>query len=61
MIGIGLAPEQRTDIHKDTEDIVFALPDLFAVGGAGFAPGSELPSDLCRIEIKTKQELSEFS
>ena len=44
MVDIRFAMKQRTDIHKNPENLVLVLGDVVAVRRTGLAPGCELAS-----------------
>src|SRR5271167_1828263 len=55
-----LALEQGTYVHKDVEDLIFALSYFVAVRWAILAPFVEQPRGMLRIDVKAQHELVEL-
>ena len=60
MVYLRLALEQGTYVHKDVEDLIFALSYFVAVHGAILAPFGEQPGGVLRIHVKAQHELAEL-
>src|SRR5208282_3208020 len=55
-----LALEQGAYVHKDVEDLMFALSKFVAIHGAILAPFGEQTRGLFGIDVKSQHELAEF-
>ena len=60
MVHLRLALEQRTYVHKNVEDLIFALSYFLAVHGAILAPFGEQTRGVLGIDVKAQHELAQF-
>src|ERR1035438_10633596 len=59
VVYLRVALEQRADVHKDIEDLVFCLP-YFVVHRAVLVPFGKQPSAVLGVHVKAQHELAEF-
>src|ERR1019366_1835456 len=60
MVYFRIALEQGTEVHKDVEDLIFALSYFVAVHGAMLAPFGEDLRRVFRVHVKAQLQLAEF-
>src|SRR5208282_1631971 len=60
VVYLRVALEQRADVHKDVEDLVFCLPYFVAALGAALFPFGKQPSAVLGVHVKAQHELAEF-
>ena len=60
MVHLRLALEQGTYVHKNVEDLIFALSYFLAVHRAILAPLGEQTRCVLGIDVKAQHELAQF-